>query len=346
MRKFWRSLWNRKKCFLGIDVGATKIKFLCLKGTEIHRPEIVFRINTPKNPEEALIAICQALPLFCSRINIVLGDVAGIGICLPMAVDLAGVPAAPPNLSSTWSGFPLRERMEQASSIPTRVLNDGNAVALGELIRLCPDPRERKGKSLLVMSGGTGLAGGWVFNGEAFLGADGFAGEVGHMMCDLSLAGIAQLLQCGCGKPSCIEPYVSLSGLEATADRWQRESFLPEDHPLRQLPKEEWAFNMLRLANDGDERCMGVFELQARCLGIGFGSIINLLNPDFLVLGGGIAETGEDFKRAYLEKFFEGMRLKGMSFIAERYDENNVIFSDGDYAAFGAAHYVRQALAG
>jgi glucokinase len=168
--------------------------------------------------------------------------------------------------------------------------NDGNAAALGE-------HRYGAGQghgSLLYVTVSTGVGGGWILNGQTWGGADGMAGEIGHMVVD------PQGATCPCGKRGCVEVMASGQGIAQRAGEWLAAR--PGDGAvLRSLAAGSphlTAELVARAADLGDELAWQVLEVSARALGRGIGGAANLMNPELFVLGGGVTKAGDRWWQA------------------------------------------------
>ena len=184
-----------------------------------------------------------------------------------------------------WEQVPLCDLLESDLGAPCFMDNDGNAAALGE-------HRYGAGRghsSLLYITVSTGVGGGWILNGKAWVGADGVAGEIGHMVVD------PQGPTCACGKRGCVEVMASGLGIAQQAGEWLAAR--PGDGlVLRSLAAGSPALDaelVARAAALGDELAWQVLEVSARALGNGIGGAANLMNPELFVLGGGVTKAGD-----------------------------------------------------
>jgi fructokinase len=241
---------------IGIDLGGTKIEALALDaaGREVIRK----RIPSPRGDYAATISAISSL---VSEV----GE-GSVGIGIPGA--LSQVTGLVKNANSTWLiGQPLKEDLEKALGRPVKLENDANCFALSEAT-------DGAGKGAEVVFGvilGTGVGGGIVVNGKVLSGANAIAGEWGHNPLPLPSAQDLPLPDCYCGRAGCIETYLSGPGLA-------------RDHELRtgrRLPPEE-------IVSLGDQSLERYVERLARALA----SVINLLDPEVIVLGGGMSKVG------------------------------------------------------
>jgi glucokinase len=193
-----------------------------------------------------------------------------------------------------WENIHLQQKLEQAFQAPAAVDNDANVAALGE----ARFGAGRGASSLLYITISTGVGGGWILNGEAWRGADGMAGEIGHTVVD------PQGPRCLCGKSGCVErlasgPYLAADARQILQEQPQRGAI------LRRLAQDDLSRITARLlaeaAAAGDELAGELLERSAGAIGVAIGNAANLLNPQRFVLGGGVTKSGE--------RYWEALRL-------------------------------------
>lgn len=187
-----------------------------------------------------------------------------------------------------WENILLRELLEAEFGVPVSVDNDANVAALGE-------HRFGAGQgydSLLYITVSTGVGGGWILNGRPWRGAEGMAGEIGHMVVDP--AGPL----CLCGKRGCVERLASGPYIAQQARKWLHDK--PDrGQVLRALVEDNLEAITAQLvsqaAAQGDELALEALEVAGWALGVGIGNVANLINPQRFVLGGGVTKAGERF---------------------------------------------------
>ena len=195
-----------------------------------------------------------------------------------------------------WENVPLRDLLEEEFGVPAYVDNDANVAALGEY-------RFGAGQgydSLFYMTVSTGVGGGWILNGKPWRGAEGMAGEIGHMVVDP--AGPV----CLCGKRGCVErlasgPYMAQDVREVLRNeppsRQGRQGRRGE--VLRGLVGDNLELITGRVVSEaaiaGDDLAKEILYRASWALGVGIGNVANLNNPQLFVLGGGVMKAGEDF---------------------------------------------------
>jgi predicted NBD/HSP70 family sugar kinase len=239
---------------IGVDLGGTKIEALALDraGREVFRK----RISAPRGDYAATISAIKGLvsPLQGS-----------IGIGTPGAISPAT--GLLKNSNSTWlNGRPLKEDLEKALGRPVRIENDANCFALSEAV-------DGAGKGARVVFGvilGTGVGGGIVVDGKIIRGANAIAGEWGHNPLPWPTPADLPHPDCYCGRKGCIETYLSGPGLARDYEHATGKRLTPE-----------------AIAGLEDESLSRYEERLARSLA----SVINVLDPDVIVLGGGMSNV-------------------------------------------------------
>jgi len=177
-------------------------------------------------------------------------------------------------------------------------LNDGNAAALWGHVSIFGSDNDATSVAAII---GTGLGGGVITGGRVITGRNGFGGELGHVLIPwTAIPGLDGLLPaCNCGRTGDLESLCSLTAI--------RRTLLPHflsrhpDHPLAAEPDPARAAARVRgLAEQGDPLCRDIFRVQARALGLFFDEMINVFDPDALVVGGGAVETNREFQEWFI----------------------------------------------
>lgn len=273
---------------LGIDIGGTNTVFAFL----FPDGRLLNRTTMPTLAREGGEQLMQRI---CTQASAMLreapGPVAGVGVGSAGQIDPAtgNCRFANDNLPG-WTGMPVRQRLEEAVGLPVHVGNDANVAALGE-------QQYGAGKGvqhLVCITLGTGVGGGIVDGGRLLTGSRGVGGEVGHIIVQAG----GDL--CPCGMRGCLEAYAS-----ATAIVRRTRSALPA-HPASALARVEslTAKAIFAAAAEGDELGRKLVAETAWYLAVGIASMINLLDPELFLIGGGVSLAGEPFLdqvRAHLE---------------------------------------------
>lgn len=280
---------------VGVDVGGTKIL-----GSLVDREGTVIaehRVPTPPGGEQILDAVAEVAAQLAARADC---RPIGVGVGCPGLLDRAGTLRFAPNLPNVVGLDVLggvRKRVEEIyPEFAVVVDNDANCAVAAEH----SFGAARGTFEALVVTLGTGIGGGVIVRGSLFRGANNFAGEIGHMVIDPNGR------PCPCGKRGCWERYASGSGLGRTArdaalaGRAQRVVELAGGDP--ELVRGE---HVVLAAGEGDEQAAVIFEQVAYWLALGLANLANLLDPEIIVLGGGLVEAGEVLVRPTRKAFVE-----------------------------------------
>ena len=214
--------------------------------------------------------------------------ITAVSVGFPGPLDVErGFIHTPPNLPS-FRNTPLKAILEKRAGVPVFVDNDANLIALGE---------QRFGagigvSSLVCLTLGTGIGGGIVLDGEVWHGAADTAGEIGHMIV------VRGGRRCGCGARGCLERYASATGAVLNARallRKEKKSLILELADGK--PKNITSHAVYRAARRGDAVAAAALTETARYLAIGVSNILNVLNPQMVVIAGGLANAGEYLMR-------------------------------------------------
>ena len=183
-----------------------------------------------------------------------------------------------------WRGIvPLGWLIEKKTGLTTKVTNDANAAAIGEMKYGVAQGM----KDFVYITLGTGVGSGIVANGQLIYGHDGFAGELGHVT-----APVLEGRACGCGRTDCLETYASATGIVRTAKKWLVERDTPST--LRDICMNELTSKMLfDAAMQGDKLALDIFDFTGKVLGDAFCNFIAFSAPEAIILFGGLANAGE-----------------------------------------------------
>jgi len=267
---------------LGIDLGGTKI--LAVMATQKgHIVSQEYMATGAKDGPEAVIKrMLRTVERVVKHGGAKLSDLNGVALAIAGVIDTRrGVITTSPNLLG-WKDVPLRNEISQQLGITTYLLNDANAAALGEN----RFGAGRGTKHMIYITVSTGIGGGIIINGELYSGANGCAGEFGHMTIDPDGP------ECSCGRKGCWEALASGTSIAREA-RLQlkagEKSLVNRKGVLRTITAETVGEAAVR----GDRLAMDVITSAGRHLGIGLANIINIFNPEMIVIGGGVSNLGE-----------------------------------------------------
>jgi glucokinase len=269
-----------EELFVGIDLGGTNIK----AGLVTESGAIVQRQRVPteaeSGPDAVARRLCEAARRCAEESGTDLGQVRGIGVGSPGTHDPEnGVVLFSPNLPG-WRDVPLRRLVQDEIGLPVVLDNDANVAALAEQWigagRGC--------SSLVLLTLGTGIGSGIVLDGRIWHGADGVAGEVGHMSID------PHGLPCGCGNRGCLEVYASATGMV----RRMREAIDTGEPSVLAERRDALTARLIHeAAVGGDAAARHAVEETGRYLGVGVSNLLHLLNPQVVAFSGGVAAAGE-----------------------------------------------------
>lgn len=299
-----------EKVVAGIDLGGTAINYTFLdeRGQFLIDGLCEHPARSVEGPDICLTQIEDGLRLAAERADLPLEKIVAVGLDTPGPASAAGVLSRRGSTNFVhpeWAGFDIRAGLERRLTRPVTYLNDGNAAALWGHVAIFGSENDATSVSAIV---GTGLGGGVITGGRVVTGRNGFGGELGHVLIPwAAIPGIEGLVpQCNCGRLGDLESLCSLTAI--------RQSLLPHflarhpDHPLAPETDVGRAAKQVRgLAERGDEMCRAIFRVQARALGLFFDEMINVFDPDALIVGGGAVETDEDFRRWFLAEIRAGM---------------------------------------
>ncbi len=268
---------------IGVDLGGTKIELAALdpSGAVRHRE----RVATPAGDYDATVEAVARLVEDAER---TLGERGTVGVATPGVVSRATGLVKNAN-STCLIGRALRDDLARRLGREVRLANDANCFALSE----ATDGAARGAAVVFGVILGTGVGGGIVVHGRVVEGANAIAGEWGHNPLPLPRADEHPLPLCYCGRRGCIETYLSGPGMAA-------------DH-ARATGERLDAAEIARRAAGGDTPCVATLERYAERLARGLAAVINILDPDIIVLGGGLSRMGhlyQDVPRRWIPHVF------------------------------------------
>ena len=261
-----------------VDLGGTYLRAAAVdsEGGIVSRS----KLRTPQtgNPQDIVSIIAGAFTE-CQR---EIDQVRALSIVVPGPVDAqAGKVVKAPNLPFL-NGFDLARTLADELGLPVIIENDANAAAIGEWWRGAARGR----RTIICLTLGTGVGGGIILDGKLWRGATNAAAEIGHMTVE-PFGGVP----CGCGSRGCLEVYASATAIV----RMAREA--KPHYPASRLCTGDGltAEVVYRAASEGDDLATEVFQRVGAYLGIGLANLINILNPEVIVIGGGVANAWDLF---------------------------------------------------
>jgi glucokinase len=280
----------------GIDLGGTKIQTAIVDAGGDVLGEARQPTPTSGGPEDVADAMVAALREAATAAGVEPSALEGVGVGSPGDADgKTGVVSGARNLPRWEGSFPLGETLAQALETTVRVGNDVQVATEAEFHL----GAGREFQSLIGVFWGTGVGGGIVLNGKPWLGR-GAAGEIGHMV--VKRGGD----KCPCGRKGCLEAYAGRAAMEAEARREHKEGTktdlfkLMEKHGKDRLTSGIWE----RAIEHGDHLAEKLIDRAIEALGTGVASAVNLLDPEAVILGGGL---GVRFGERYMEPLCKEM---------------------------------------
>jgi len=304
-------------CTLGVDIGGTKVA----AGLVDSSGEIFYQTRVPMVGHEDAAAGLRAVESAIRAVfaahpeETVPGRLAGIGVCSPGPLDpRSGVVLNPPNLPC-WRNYPLAAELHRRFQLPIHVDNDANAAGLAEAIW-----GEARGfRYVFYATLGTGIGTGIIFDRQIYYGRTGSAGEGGHMTIDYRGP------QCACGKRGCIEAMAAGPAIAARARQRLAEP-RPSKSKMLELAGGDSAQLTAEMVGEafrkGDQLASEVLLETAELLTVWLGDIINLLEPEVIVFGGGVAALMSTFfghMRAQMPRWSYNQRCQEIPLLLGRY---------------------------
>ncbi len=272
---------------LGIDIGGTNIK-----AAVVHADGRVAAFDASAWSGGAATDAFETIERLATAVTDVSGlsfDACGCG-CAGLIDHEAGIVHRSPNLPQ-WRDVRLAEELAGRLGVPVLLENDANAAAYGEYSA----GAARGATNAVMVTIGTGIGGGIILGGSVYRGSHGFAGEIGHSIIDLT-GGV----RCACGSTGCVEPLINAASLAAQAKQRMVEG---EESALAGLAGPLTARAVGEAAAAGDQLARSVTADVGRTLGVLLTNIVAYLDPDVIVIGGGVAAAGSSLMSAAMAEF-------------------------------------------
>jgi glucokinase len=286
---------------IGVDLGGTNLRIAAVNSQGQLLEKVSVAIKGIPGPDQAIDEMCSSIRQLTAKYRAA-GSFLGAGIGVPGIIDLeTGTMRKSANLPG-WENYPARAEIEQRLGVRVIIENDANVAALGEKWM----GAGRNVPNMAMITLGTGIGGGIVLNGKIWHGMHGMAGEFGHMTVEPD--GVA----CGCGNHGCAERYASATAVVRMAQEAIASGEAPELAKAAGSDPEFSAQSIYNLAVKGNEDARRIFRRFGRYLGIMMADIINVLNLDMYVIGGGVASAWD----AFAPTMFEEMRGRSLVYAA------------------------------
>ncbi len=286
---------------IGVDLGGTNLRIAAVDAQGTLMEKITLGTKTVLGRDQVLNNMCDAIQQTSEKYR-AKANLLGVGIGVPGIMDQqTGMMRESPNLPG-WADYAVRAEIERRLGTPVILENDANCAAFGEKWL----GAGRRVRDLAMLTLGTGVGGAIVIDGKIWHGMTGMAGEFGHMTVD------PEGPQCGCGNRGCLEQYASATAVV----RMAREAIAAGEAPgLCRSASSDVEFSAKEIYNfaiQGDEQARKIFRRVGRALGISLATMINGLNLEMYVIGGGVSSAWD----AFSPSIFEELRQRSMVYAA------------------------------
>ncbi len=308
---------TKAEYIVGVDLGGTKI----LAGVFDHSLGSIgvtkLSTKSQRGVDKVVERIARAVQDAVDEADLTMKQITGVGIGAPGAVDFdSGTVIFAPNLEG-WKEVPLKKELEKKLDVPVFVENDCNISGLGVYVA----ELKSKPQSMVGIFVGTGIGGGLILNGAPYSGFGHTAGEIGHMVLEVSGP------RCGCGNRGCFEALASRTAIfqQIKAGIKDGEKTLLTEMLGNDL--EDLRSGDLRKAiRRGDKFVDRVVESAAEYIGIATANLVNILNPEVVVLGGGVMEALADEMMSVIVETAKDYAMpgamKGVEIVASKLGDN------------------------
>jgi glucokinase len=322
--------------FVGVDLGGTNVKIGVVD--DLGRPLswLSLPTNSPAGPEEAMQRVGQAVAKAVAEAGLAADDIARVGLGSPVTMDIpSGMLLEPPNLPG-WENFPIRDRLEQHCGHDVTFANDANAAAYGEFWV----GSGRDLASMVMFTLGTGVGGGIIIGDLAVDGHHSTGAECGHIIIEMG----PQARLCPCGQPGHLEAYCSAT---AVLKRTHEALAVGRASRLGERMAEGAELTTLLVAEAaeaGDELADAILMETARYFGVGVTSIMHVVDPEGVVIGGAMNFGGNatPLGRRFLAEVRAEVRRRAFPVLARRTSVEYARLG-GDAGFIGAAGLARLA---
>ncbi len=267
---------------VGIDLGGTKIGTGVVDAHGALLASDYQPTAASQGPDAVIARMVAGVGRALEAAGVATGDVAGIGIGAPGPLDIPrGLLTEPPNLPG-WHDVPLRQIIEERIGLPTCLENDANAAGIGEYLY----GAGRGTRNMVYVTVSTGIGGGLILDGQIYHGASGGAREIGHMTI------LARGPHCGCGNRGCLEALASGTAIAREGQEQVNRGVPTRIAEIARGPVT--AKDVVDAMRQGDPYAADIVRQAMAYLGIGMANLVNLFNPERIVIGGGLTALGQD----------------------------------------------------
>jgi glucokinase len=286
---------------IGVDLGGTNLRIAAVSGHGKLIEKLTLGTQVSLGRDHVLDEMCAAIRQLSEKYG-ASGNLLGVGIGVPGIIHLAtGRIYESPNLPG-WADSPVRDEIEKRLGARVFLENDANAAALGEKWL----GAGRDVPHLVMITLGTGVGGGIVLNGSVWHGMNGMAGELGHITVDPDGP------LCGCGNYGCVEAISSATAIVRMAKEAIASGKAPGLEVASHSDPEFSSKSIYNLAIQGDEEARRIYQRVGWALGIMIAGLVNALNLNMYVIGGGVASAWDAFSPA----IFAELRKRSLVYAA------------------------------
>jgi glucokinase len=280
---------------IGVDLGGTNLRIAAVSAEGALLEKITLGTKIIVGRDQVIDEMCDAIQRLSSKYK-TSGKLLGAGIGIPGVIDLStGTLRKSANLPG-WENYPVRSEIERRLGTRIVLENDARMAAFGEQWL----GAARGVPNMAMVTLGTGIGGGIVLGGKIWHGMNDMAGEFGHVTIE------PEGYPCGCGSHGCAEQYASASSIVRMAGEMIARGEAPSLAQAASSDPEFGARSIYNLAMQGDEPARRIFHSFGRYLGILLAGLINVLNLDMFVIGGGVSSAWD----AFAPDMFEELRVR------------------------------------
>ena len=291
---------------IGVDMGGTNLRVAAITTDGQLLEKVTLGVKVAMGRDYVIGEMCDAIQGLTEKYRSS-GKFLGAGIGVPGIIDVpAGMMRKSANLPG-WQDYPVRDVIERRLGTRIYLDNDANVAALGE--KWMGAARDADNMAMLTL--GTGIGGAIILNGKIFYGMSGMAGEFGHVTVE------PNGVPCGCGNHGCAERYASATAIVRMAREAVESGLAPGLAKAFDADPEFSARSVYNLAIQGDPDAQRIFQRFGEVLGILLADLVNVLDLDMFVIGGGVVSAWD----AFAPKMFAELRERSLVYAASAPDD-------------------------
>ncbi len=291
---------------IGVDLGGTNLRIAAISTEGQLLEKITLGVKVALGRDHVIGEMCDAIKRLSDQYR-GSGRFVGAGIGVPGIIDMeAGMMRKSANLPG-WADYPVRDEIERRLGARVFLENDANVAALGE--KWLGAARDVENMAMVTL--GTGIGGAIILNGKIFYGMNGMAGEFGHVTVE------PDGVPCGCGNHGCAERYASATAVVRMAREAIESGQAPALAKAASSDAEFSARSIYNLAIQGNEDAQRIFRRFGAALGMLLADLVNILNLDMFVIGGGVVSAWD----AFAPSMFRELRERSLVYAATAPDD-------------------------